>query len=420
MKTKIQLFAAFLLMAVGALWLTSCSSEDAVQGSGSQADASLTLTINTGKVGSRATAWTTDPAGSDKTQTENKINRLTVGIFSKDGSKVKTIVELKEGTGPNSFTTPAANNSQKTETKANIVTTSLEADDQVLVAVNAPEGTFAGVSKVTDFESKTEDAKDALLQSTITEQTKTYDETKEINTNIPMYGKNTLKAGSTNGTFTASVDVKHLLAKITLDNLSVDFAQDGPYKSAKFTPTEFFLVNVPEKLAFSSDAWVNAAGHLHGCDINTKYSNLATSVNSSKWGTYKAYLSSAATGSTALKGSATYDSKSYFYVTPSNDDTDDGKMKLIIAGDFDANGSGTTEKVFYPVAINATYDAAGNATAADGGTVFQVSPNKNYKCTVVIKTKGTTDPTKNLDPQTATVTVTVTDFVDASQTTTFE
>ena len=97
-------------------------------------------------------------------------------------------------------------------------------------------------------------------------------------------------------------------------------------------------------------------------------------------------------------------------------------MKLIIAGDFDANGSGTTEKVFYPVAINATYAADGTPSAAtNGGTdVFKVYPNKNYKCTVVIKTKGTTDPTKNLDPQTATVTVTVTDFVDASQTTTFE
>lgn len=76
MKTKIQLFVAFLLLAVGALWLTSCSSEDAVQGSGNKADATLTLTINTGKVGSRATAWTTDPAGPDKTQTENKITDL--------------------------------------------------------------------------------------------------------------------------------------------------------------------------------------------------------------------------------------------------------------------------------------------------------------------------------------------------------
>ena len=414
MKTKIQLFAAFLLLAVGALWLTSCSSEDAVQGSGSQADASLTLTINTGKVGSRATAWTTDPAGSDKTQTENKINRLTVGIFSSDGSTVKTIVELTPGqTGGNTLSADG--------TTAKIVTTSLADNDKVLVAVNAPTGKFAGVSKVTDFESKTEDAKDALLQSTITEQTKNYDETKEINTNIPMYGKDKLKGNG--NAFTATVSVQHQLAKITLDSLSVNFAQDGPYKDAKFTPTEFFLVNVPEKLAFSNDAWVNGAGHFHGCNAeSTDYSSLSwVSSLPSQWGTYKGFLATGAlTSATPLSGKASYKSKSYFYVTPSDDYTTDGKMKLIIAGDFDANGSGTTEKVFYPVAINATYDDAGKATAADGGTVFQVSPNKNYKCTVVIKTKGTTDPTKNLDPQTATVTVTVTDFVEASQTTTFE
>lgn len=406
MKTKIQLFAAFLLLAVGALWLTSCSSEDAVQGSGSQADASLTLTINTGKVGSRATAWPTDPAGSDKTQTENKINRLTVGIFSSDGSTVKTIVELTPGqTGGNTLSTDG--------TTAKIVTTSLAANDKVLVAVNAPTGKFAGVANVTDFKAVEEDAKDALTDGS--------SEATEIATNVPMFGENTLSG--TGSAFTTTVSVKHLLAKITLDDLSVAFDAKGPYKDAEFTPTEFFLVNVPTTLAFNNDAWVNAAGHLHGCDINTKYSNLATSVNSSKWGTYKAYLSSAATGSTALKGSATYDSKSYFYVTPSNDDTDDGKMKLIIAGTFKTSASDTNPAtVFYPVALNAVTNADGSfSPATDGGAdKFKVYPNKNYVCKVVIKTKGTTDPTQNLDPQTATVTVTVTDFKEASQTTTFE
>ena len=408
MKTKIQLFVAFLLLAVGALWLTSCSSEDAVQGSGSQADASLTLTINTGKVGSRATAW--DGTNSPTTTQENTINRLTVGIFDASTKKVKTIVELTSATtGGNSLSV-----SGKIAT-AKIVTTSLATGDDVLVAANAPAGNFAGVADETGFNAKTEGIESAVLSSP--------DNTKEINTNIPMYGKNTLSAGSTDGTFTASVDVKHLLAKITLDNLSVNFAQDGPYKDAKFTPTEFFLVNVPEKLAFSNDAWVNGAGHFHGCNAeSTDYSSLSwVSSLPSQWGTYKGFLATGAlTSATPLSGKASYNSKSYFYVTPSDDYTTDGKMKLIIAGDFDANGSGTTEKVFYPVAINATYDDAGKATAADGGTVFQVSPNKNYKCTVVIKTKGTTDPTKNLDPQTATVTVTVTDFVEASQTTTFE
>lgn len=408
MKTKIQLFVAFLLLAVGALWLTSCSSEDAVQGSGSQADASLTLTINTGKVGSRATAWTTDPAGSDKTQTENKINRLTVGIFSSvtDGSKVKTIVELT----PTSESNPSGTYLQGN--KANIVTTSLAKDDQVLVAVNAPTGKFAGVANVTDFKAVEEDAKDALTDGS--------SEATEIATNVPMFGESTLTG--TGSAFTTTVSVKHLLAKITLDDLSVAFDAKGPYKDAEFTPTEFFLVNVPTTLAFNNDAWVSTAAHLHGCDVTNTYTSLATSVNSSAWGTYKPYLSTGKLTSSALtSSSASFNSKAFFYAVPNANNADNAKnMKLIIAGTFKTNSSDTGTKVFYPVAINATYDAAGNATAADGGTVFQVSPNKNYKCTVVIKTKGTTDPTKNLDPQTATVTVTVTDFDEAKQTTTFE
>ena len=402
MKTKIQLFAAFLLLAVGALWLTSCSSEDAVQGSGSQADASLTLTINTGKVGSRATAW--DGTNSPTTTQENTINRLTVGIFDASTKKVKTIVELTSApTGGNSLSV-----SGNTAT-AKIVTTSLATGDDVLVAANAPAGNFAGVADETGFNAKTEGIESAVLSSS--------DNTKEINTNIPMYGASTLNGSGSD--FTATVSVQHQLAKITLDNLSVDFAQDGPYKSAKFTPTEFFVVNVPTSLAFSKAAIDATATHLNG--FGTDYGIPAAS----EWGAYKEFLATGTLSGSALSGiasssTAKYGSKSYFYVTPSTDVTPNGKMKLIIAGDFDANGSGTTEKVFYPVAINATYDAAGNATAADGGTVYQVSPNKNYKCTVVIKTKGTTEPTKNLDPQTATVTVTVTDFVPASQTTTFE
>lgn len=404
MKTKIQLFAAFLLLAVGALWLTSCSSEDAVQGSGSQADASLTLTINTGKVGSRATAWdgTTTPTSTD----ENTINRLTVGIFDASTKKVKTIVELTTSatTGGNSLSV-----SGNTAT-ATIVTTSLATGDDVLVAANAPAGNFAGVADETGFNAKTEGIEIAVLSSS--------DYTKEINTNIPMYGASTLNGSGS--TFTATVSVQHQLAKITLDNLSVDFAQDGPYKSAKFTPTEFFVVNVPTSLAFSTAAIDATATHLHG--FGTAYGISAAS----EWGAYKEYLATGTLSGSALFGIASsgtekYGSKSFFYVTPSTDVTSNGKMKLIIAGKFDADGTGAAEEtVFYPVAINATYDAAGNATAADGGTLFQVSPNKNYKCTVVIKTKGTTDPTKNLDPQTATVNVTVTDFVEASQTTTFE
>ena len=412
MKTKIQLFAAFLLLAVGALWLTSCSSEDAVQGSGSQADASLTLTINTGKVGSRATAWTTDPAGSAKTQTENKINRLTVGIFSSDGSTVKTIVELTPGqTGGNTLSTDG--------TTAKIVTTSLADHDKVLVAVNAPTGKFAGVANVTDFKAVKEDAKDALTDGS--------SEATEIATNVPMFGENTLSG--TGSVFTANVSVLHQLAKISLTDLEVAFDANGPYKDAKFTPTEFFLVNVPEKLAFSNDAWVNGAGHFHGFDGDTDNSLYKDLTNFTticgKWETakYKGYLATGSLNATELAGtSAKYASAAYFYVTPSDDDTADGKMKLIIAGTFKTNSSDAGTTVFYPVALNAVTNADGSFSPAinGGADKFKVYPNKNYVCKVVIKTKGTTDPTQNLDPQTAEITVSVKDFDTASQTTTFE
>lgn len=404
MKALTKIGIGFLSLVAVALWFTSCSSEDVASGTNQGKMSSLTLSINTGKsMGSRATAWdgTTTPTSTD----ENTINRLTVGIFDASTKKVKTIVELTSATtGGNSLSV-----SGNTAT-AKIVTTSLAIGDDVLVAANAPAGNFAGVADETGFNAKTEGIEIAVLSSS--------DNTKEINTNIPMYGASTLNGSGS--TFTATVSVQHQLAKITLDNLSVDFAQDGPYKSAKFTPTEFFVVNVPTSLAFSTAAIDATATHLHG--FGTAYGISAAS----EWGAYKEYLATGTLSGPALFGIASsgtekYDSKSFFYVTPSTDVTSNGKMKLIIAGKFDADGTGAAEEtVFYPVAINATYDAAGNATAADGGTLFQVSPNKNYKCTVVIKTKGTTDPTKNLDPQTATVTVTVTDFVEASQTTTFE
>lgn len=407
MKTKIQLFAAFLLLAVGALWITSCSSEDAVQGSGSQADASLTLTINTGKVGSRATAW--DGTNTPKSTDENTINRLTVGIFDASTKKVKTIVELTSATtGGNSLSV-----SGNTAT-AKIVTTSLAKGDDVLVAANAPAGNFAGVADETGFNAKTEGIESAVLSSS--------DNTKEINTNIPMYGKGNLTGNGS--AFTAAVSVQHQLAKISLTDLKVAFDANGPYKDATFTPTEFFLVNVPEKLAFSNDAWVNGAGHFHGFDGDTDNSlykdltNFTTICGKWKTAKYKGHLATGSLNATELAGTFA----AYFYVTPSDDDTADGKMKLIIAGTFKTNSSDAGTTVFYPVALNAvTNDDGSFSPAINGGAdKFKVYPNKNYVCKVVIKTKGTTDPTQNLDPQTATVTVTVTEFDEATQNTTFE
>ena len=95
---------------------------------------------------------------------------------------------------------------------------------------------------------------------------------------------------------------------------------------------------------------------------------------------------------------------------------------LIIAGNFKKNNEDTNGTlVFYPLALNAASKSDGSYGAATNGgpDVFKVYPNKNYVCKVIIRNIGSIDPSKNLDPQTATITVTVQNFEDATQTTEF-
>ncbi len=141
---------------------SSCSNEDIGNKTGSAIGNQLVLTINTAnpngpqasalpntlknvKIGSRATNLTPtagETPGDDKN--ENQINRLTVGVFSSDGSTVRTIQEYtKDGT--NKFTQSGST------TTATVTTTSLAKDDKVLVAVNAPTGLFSSVQKSSDF-----------------------------------------------------------------------------------------------------------------------------------------------------------------------------------------------------------------------------------------------------------------------------
>lgn len=93
-------------------------------------------------------------------------------------------------------------------------------------------------------------------------------------------------------------------------------------------------------------------------------------------------------------------------------------MKLVIAGTF-KNGS-TTSTVYYPVPLNANYAADGTVSpAVSGTTTYAVYPNVDYQCKVVIRSIGATTPNANLSPETATITVTVKDFVPATQNTEF-
>lgn len=419
MKALTKISIGFLALAAAALWFTSCSSEDVASGTNQGKMSSLTLTINTGKsMGSRATDWTADPAGN-----ENDINRITVGIFSADGTTLRTIVELTSGTGTDNTFKSETNGASTT-----IVTNSLQDGDLIKVAVNAPTGHFVGIKTANDFMNKSEEAKDALTNST--------DLTKEAcNNNVPMYGEGKLTPKNTgdNSVFKVSGDkvtVKHMLAKVSLESLKVDFKAGSAYANAEFTPVAAFLINVPDKMDFTTAVWNSGASLLHGWSAydtsdatNCTFSYTAGNTGGS--GTYAQYLTTENLTATALSGTATSTAKAWFYTLP-NDRVDDGaavtnNTKLVIAGKFTENKSATspkTEMVYYSLPINATYKASSHKyekpTGGDG-SVFQVCPNQNYKCSVVIRTKGSSTPNTNLTPQEAEIKVEVTNFVDVSQ-----
>ena len=394
MKTKIQLFAAFLLLAVGALWLTSCSSEDAVQGSGNtESERVLLLSISTGQtIGSRAE--------TDLTDAEKTIEDMTIGIFDANGN-VRTIQSLEKDA---SATTATAGDGKfvinGTKAEAKIVTTGLQAGDNVVVAVNtklnsANAATFKAAKSVADFNKGYIDAISALTAAS--------DGTTLSAAKLPKYGEVTLVSGSNSSEFKADVKVKNLVSRVTLASYNTDFAADGPYAGASFTLSDIFLLNVPNYVDFSTNAWTaQTVSYIHGSDVDGTGYTAATDK--------KAFL--------VKSGAAVND---FLYTLPNHyTGANPQKTILVLKGEFKKADEPTGKSVYYPLALNAKYDNTGKATAVDGDKPFVTYPGRNYKCNVTIKTIGSDSPWQEAGPLTATVDVEVEKWTDVDQTTIFK
>lgn len=226
-----------------------------------------------------------------------------------------------------------------------------------------------------------------------------------------------------------------MIAKVSLTSLKVDFKAGSAYADAEFTPKAVFLINVPNSFQFDNTtdtngdlkAWLSA-GYEHGWgtfatnyDANTENSSASATFTGS---TFAKYLTTTELTGKTLKGVAggsddTYDKQVYFYTMP-NGKADNNATKLVIAGLFKATG--VSEKVvYYPLFLNATVNSTGTGydPAVSGSVAKKVYPNKNYNCKVVIRNIGADSPNTNLDPQTASITITVKDFEPADQTTEF-
>ena len=399
MKTLTKINIGFLALAAVALWFTSCSSEDVASGTnqGNQ-ESILLLSFNTGKMGTRSTT-------TNLTDDEKKINDMTIGIYSSDGQKLRTVQKLTKGSeseatpGSNKFYMDGSGNAV-----AKIVTTAaLTAGDQVLVAANTGSADFSKKGTADGFKSVEIDATTAL--------TGTSAGTALTAATLPKFGTSSgnLKTTDNKSEFTASdIKLKNLVSKISLQSISVDFAADGPYASATFDPQEMYLVSVPNKMQFSETAWINNPGsYFSGNDkgflkvtLSTPSGEGASKVLSAKHPTFT--------------GTAT----DVLYTIP-NSNTEANKTVLVIKGQF----QGETKPVYYKLPLNVKgYNAAGKPSGpvAAGTSAFQIPSGKNIKCNITIKTIGSTNPDAESGPLTATLTVTVDPWDDLDQTTTFE
>ena len=387
MRNFKQVAKALITLTLVATGFVACSSDNDNGGNNEpKGDRYLTLSINTGQE-MRGTVIDSDPGNSN----EDKITALTVGIFNSNGDVVK-IEEFTAAT----WTVDG--------TKINVTVTSqgLQAGNTVMAVANAAAGTFSGCTTLSEFKAKTMTIDQALANGT---------GTSEKTSEFPMVGIGKIASSTGTVNFTADVTVYHMVAKVSLAPVTVDFTSNSLYSAATFTAEEIFLYNVPSTKAFWFTPQTGASAYYSG------ESNAATK---------KEFLGSGATTIDLTKSH-------YLYALP-NAETGDNATKLVIKGTFKATPSAAGSTIYYPIYLDyvapATVGAAGTAAAGDlpgyaseisltGRTPKAVYANDNYKINVTIKSIGATSPDSDLDPQEVRVSITVAPWTNLTQNTTF-
>jgi len=380
--------ALTLALASTVSLFSSCSSDDVVtQNSGKK---ELTISVSpSNSVGTRAGITSADIQPG----TENTINHFVVGIFDGNGDIRGTVQTMN-----------MANNPQLTIDAGDIAE-----GDSVLVAVNAPADLFNDVKTKDDFRGKTLTIEQALYGNPSRQSTGEVIHTD--NNYIPMYGQG-IVTKATEQRFQANIDVYHLVSKVTLAGLNVNFSD--AFAGATFQPTEIFLANVPDKLGFSLASssksyykFVSPVNYISGetKDGTSAYEYLTTGDLSSN-GDFAANEANA---------EKTYETTKLpiFYTMPNGQVSvgdNGGATFLVIKGKFSYDGK--DETVYYPVFLN--FNTNKPSVVPDGGVAKRVYPNYNYCVSVYITGKGSDSATKPVDG--STVNVSVEDFVPKTQT----
>lgn len=354
---NIQGLAVAMLLTAG---FASCANDHSTDTSAvPQGNGSLTLNIHSDAVGMRAATIITD-GGTTTTATNNEktINDVTFGVFkAADGNKKGDIQRV---------TTPGATTAGYTQ---NFDTNVAEADkfaagDSVVLAINIPTAvSFTSVTDKAGFYGVTLTANQALTYGT-----GTVDATK-----LPKFGKSVLVANGTTGNFTADVTVRHLVAKVSLKSLTIDFSGDNAHSGhAAFTPEEIFLYSVPDKLGLQLDE--NGKYCFAPGVAPTQYlqGESGTAGVVDYLGTGALSLSQMTSGTLAN----TYT----FYTMPNQaglTTTDGDRTRLVIKGKYteDKDRDATGHTAYYAINLGSTTD-------------YSVDANNHYIVTATIKGDG--------------------------------
>ena len=389
MKAK-RLYAGIMALTMtfaGAAFLSSCSSDELISQGGD--DQTLTVKVSPSNTVTRAAAHDV------QTGTENQVNQFVVGIFDSEGKKLG----IEKQT--------VAKNSQLTVTAAGY-----KIGNKVLVAVNMPSTLFDNVTDESSFKKQTL----SIAQALYGDPNHVAENKLADNQYVPMYGEGTLVSAGKAKQYKADVKVYHLVSKISLQSITVNFS--NTYKGATFQPTEIFLANVPTKVGLGDASEVAkytfASNDTYVSGEQTTYATDGATVTVSDY----PYLSTGdlSTGDSKWDASVANEEKVYnanmptLYSLP-NDNVDDKATFLVVKGKFSYNGK-NDETVYYPFYMN--YNTT-DASAPDGGTPKALHPNINYQVSITITGKGTNSPVTPVSSKVASVNVSVKDFTDVNQ-----
>ena len=416
------LFAGALLFG-----FTACSNDDngAQQPSENQ-ERTLTIALNLAQpsTSTMRTVATTDPGAAEST-----INDVIVAIF--DGSNNTVKIERVTSSDAATQVPGAATGTYKwadSGKKITLAAQGLAAGYKVYVVANAPyagDGSKAGdkllnCASKSAFEAVTISADEALSA----------DGTSSGNGkegNFVMMGEGVLKTGGSSGTTfvgvqtaggTDAIKLYRMVSKVYIDKASTNFS--GIYGSASYQITEIYLDNVPASEKFVLDENTIAPTLNMNVAGGTKTESSATTIP---------YLSSGVLTTPITLTTTPAGVNHFFYTMPNASTT---YTRLVVKGDFSV-GVGTSTVIYYPIYLNWTWDDTNSewkaVTLSPNTLPYKTSvtreakkiyANDAYKITLNIKTIGVTDPRQDLDPQSVEVNVTVADWVDIAQNSTFQ